>query len=160
MGNLKQTCLGAVCICLWHIPNEPLHRHSWLWNLLLSSATGVHFLSRKDKPPPCSPYPSWKYRNFEKQLNFQKFQLKWKILKHFTRPKQRTVLRKFFSPPPGKIFSLLWNKNLLTEIYRNIQAFAFLVLRERSSWAPRNDEMTQLKCFFWHQPELCLLESL
>ena len=31
----------------------------------------------------------WKYRNAEKKLNFQKFYLKSKIVKHFMRPKQR-----------------------------------------------------------------------
>ena len=76
-------------------------------------------------------------------MNFQKFQLKWKIVKHFTRPKQRTVLIKLFSlplthSPPDKLLLRLWNKYFLTEIYRNIQAFALKVLQECSSWAARN----------------------
>ena len=70
--------------------------------------------------------------------NFQKFQLKWKFLKDFTRPKQRTVLKKLFSPSTDKSFLCLWSKNFLTEIYRNIQTFAFHVLRECSFWVPRN----------------------
>ena len=37
-NKLKQICLGSVRICPWHIPNQPLHRLSWLWNLLLSPA--------------------------------------------------------------------------------------------------------------------------
>ena len=41
-------------------------------------------------------------------------------------------------PAPDKILLLLWNKNFLTEIYRNIQTFAFKVLQECSSWASRN----------------------
>ena len=32
----------------------------------------------------------------------------------------------------------LWNKNVLSEIYRNIQTFAFKVLQQYSSWASRN----------------------
>ena len=33
-------------------------------------------------------------------LNFQKFQLKWKIVNHFTKIKQRIVFRKLFNVPP------------------------------------------------------------
>ena len=63
--------------------------------------------------------------------------------KIFTKPKQRAALRKLFSlpptnPPPNKILLRLWNKNFLTDIYRNIQTFAFKVLQECSSWASRN----------------------
>ena len=76
--------------------------------------------------------------NSWKMLNFQKFQLKWKILKHFTRPKPQATLRKLFSPPPDNMFFLLWNKNFLTAIYRNIQTLAFQVLGECSCWASRN----------------------
>ena len=76
-------------------------------------------------------------------MNFEKFQLKWKIVKHFTRPKQRAALRKLLSLhqppiPPDKILLHLWNKNFLREIYRNIQTFAFKVLQESSSWASGN----------------------
>ena len=76
-------------------------------------------------------------------MNFEKFKLKWKIVKHFTRPKQRAALRKLFSLhqppiPPDKILLNLWNKNFLREVYRNIQTFAFKVLQESSSWASGN----------------------
>ena len=62
------------------------------------------------------------------------------------RPKQRAALRKLFSlpsilkthPPSDKILLRLWNKTFLTEIYRNIQTFAFKVLQECSSLASRN----------------------
>ena len=45
------------------------------------------------------------------------------------RPKQQAALRKSFSLPPthsrsDKILVRLSNKNVLTEIYRNIQTFA------------------------------------
>ena len=45
------------------------------------------------------------------------------------------------SPNPllsDKIFLRLWSKNVLAEIYINIQTFAFKVLQECSSWVPRN----------------------
>ena len=67
-------------------------------------------------------------------------------MKHFMRSKQRATWKKLFSlpqspthPPSDKIFLRLWNKNFLTEIYRNIQTFAFKVLQEYSSLASRND---------------------
>ena len=63
------------------------------------------------------------------------FQLKWKILKHFTSSKQRTALRKFFSPQPDKSFLLLWNKDSLAEIHRGTKIFAFQELRKYSSLA-------------------------
>ena len=55
-----------------------------------------------------------------------------KILKHFMRPKQRSALRKLLRlppthSPPNKILLRLWNKNILTNIYRNIQTLAFKV---------------------------------
>ena len=34
----------------------------------------------------------WKYQHSEKYLNFKKIRLKWKIVKHFTRPKQRAEI--------------------------------------------------------------------
>ena len=83
----------------------------------------------------------WKFQRFNaidgsiKMLinNSQKFQLKWKIVKHFTRPKQLATWRKLLIlpppyPPSDKILLRLWNKNFLTEISRNIQTFLFKVL--------------------------------
>ena len=58
--------------------------------------------------------------------------------------------------PSDKILLCLWNKNILTEIYRNIQTFAFKVLQDYSSWASRNGAV---QMFFWHQTETCLLEN-
>ena len=40
--------------------------------------------------------------------------------------------------PLDKIMLLLWNKKFITEMYRNMQNFAFNVLQEYSSWASRN----------------------
>ena len=53
---------------------------------------------------------------------FQKFQLKWKIVKHFVRPKQRATLRKSFSvlpsyTRPDKTLIRLWHKNVLEFFY-------------------------------------------
>ena len=55
-----------------------------------------------------------------------------------TRPKQPAGLRKLFSPPPDNKFLRIWNKNFITEIYRNMQTFAFQMFWECSSWAFRN----------------------
>ena len=80
-------------------------------------------------------------------LNFQKLQLKWKIVKHFMRPIHWAALKKLFrlSPPSppnhspsDKILLRLWSKNFLIVTDRNIQIFAFKVLQECSSWASRN----------------------
>ena len=79
----------------------------------------------------------------KKSLNFQKFQLKWKIAKHFLRPKQRAALRKLFILLPLQLHQLkpyyVSEIGFFMEIYRNIQKFAFKVLQECSSWASRND---------------------
>ena len=77
------------------------------------------------------------------------FQLKWKILKHFTRSKQRAALRTLFSlppthPSPDKILLRLWNKNVNTEIYKNIQTFNFKVFQECGFWASGNDPVQML----------------
>ena len=45
----------------------------------------------------------------------------------------------YLFPQPDKILLRLWNKNFLTEIYRNLQAFAFKVLQEWSTCESRND---------------------
>ena len=55
-------------------------------------------------------------------------------LLHFTSPKR------------------LWNNYFWMQIYRNIQTFAFQVLRQCSSWESRNGALQR---FFWHQPETC-----
>ena len=40
--------------------------------------------------------------------------------------------------PSDKTLLRLWNKNFLTEIYRNIKTFAIKVLQECGSWESRN----------------------
>ena len=79
----------------------------------------------------------------------QKFQFKWKIVKHFTRRKQRTALRTLLSldstyPPPDKILLRLWNKFFFTKIYRNIRTSALKVLQECGSLASRNSAVQML----------------
>ena len=95
-------------------------------------------------------------------MNFQQFQIKWKIVKHFARPKQWATFRKLYSlppfhPPPDKTLLHLWNKSFLKEIFRNIQTFAFKVLQECNSWTSRNGAV---QYFFWHQTKTWLLENL
>ena len=58
-----------------------------------------------------------------KKMNFQEFQLTWKIWKHYTKPtasQHKSLLR-------------LWNKSLYRKIHRNTQTFAFQELRECNS---------------------------
>ena len=99
----------------------------------------------------------WNYRNAEKKLNFQKFKLKWKIWKHFRRPKQQAVLTKLFISSEDKKFLSFWNKIFLriyTGMYRDLLSKCF---ENAVLWRL---EMVQCKYFFWHQPETCLLANL
>ena len=67
------------------------------------------------------------------------------MIKIYMQPKRITQLAPSLSPP-NKRFLRAWNKYFLTKIYKNIQAFAFQVLRESSSWASRNGAVQ--KCVF------------
>ena len=63
----------------------------------------------------------------------------WNILWVPNREPHKEIIQ----PPPkpqsaDKFLLRLWNKNLFTEIYRNIQTFSFKVLQERVFWASRN----------------------
>ena len=71
-------------------------------------------------------------------MNFQKFQVKWKIVKDFARLKQRTALRNLSRLPTFHPHQIKPYYVFFKEIYRNIQIFAFKLLQECSSWASRN----------------------
>ena len=69
-----------------------------------------------------------------------------KNCKTFCKTQTGNRLKEIIQPPPShpsldKTLQRLWNKYFLTEIYRNIQTFAFKVLQECSSWASRNGAM-------------------
>ena len=68
-----------------------------------------------------------------KELNFQKFQFKWKISNILRIPHSDLPQRNCSAPYQMKASSKFW-----TEIYRNIHTFAFQVLWECSSWASEN----------------------
>ena len=80
-------------------------------------------------------------RNLAKILSL-KFK-KIKIIKHFTRPKQRATLRKLFClttnhPQLDKILLRLWNKKFLMEIYIDSQSASrmqFLGVKNRNMFA-------------------------
>ena len=55
-------------------------------------------------------------------------------------------------PPPDKSLLCLWNKNFLTEIYKNIETFAFQVLRDCNSWASTNEAV---QMFFLTPSDVC-----
>ena len=88
--------------------------------------------------------------------------IKIKNCKTFYEAQAASHLKEIIHPPPnppapGKILLLLWNKNFLTEIYSNIQTFAFKVLQECSSWESRNGAV---QFFFSHQTETCFLQNI
>ena len=64
--------------------------------------------------------------------------------------KQQAALRRLFTLPPDKNLLRLSNKNFISEIYRNIQTFAFQVHQECSSWVSRNGAV---QIFSLHQPK-------
>ena len=55
-------------------------------------------------------------------------------------------------PPPDKSLLRLWNKNFLTETYKNIQTFAFQVLRDCNSCASTNEAV---QMFFLTLSDVC-----
>ena len=90
-----------------------------------------------------------KVLKYWKMWNFEKFQLNWKLVKHFTRTKQWATFLKLLSLPqlpisPDKILLRLWNKTFLREIYRNIQTFDFKVLQGKCSWVSGNGAVQML----------------
>ena len=100
---------------------------------------------------------------FQRFNTLDRFSVKIKNWKT-ARSKQRAALRKFFSfppthPSPNTILLRLWNKNFITQIYRNKQAFTFKAFQECGSCASRK-EIMQCKCYFLRQIETCLLENL
>ena len=61
-----------------------------------------------------------------------------KVFKTFYEAQKAGCFKEIIQHPTKKNLLRLWNKNILTEIYRNIQTLAFQVLREFSFWASRN----------------------
>ena len=89
-------------------------------------------------------------------VEFPKISIKMKNCKTSYKVHTASLLRKLFSlvpthPPSDIIILRLWNKNFLTEIYRNMQTFAFKVLQECSSWASRNGAVQILH----HKKHVC-----
>ena len=89
-------------------------------------------------------------------VEFPKISIKMKNCKTSYKVHTASLLRKLFSlvpthPPSDIILLRLWNKNFLTEIYRNMQTFAFKVLQECSSWASRNGAVQILH----HKKHVC-----
>ena len=94
-----------------------------------------------------------------KIVEFLKISIKKKNCKTLSETQTAMHLHEIIQPSPNpspsdKTLLRLWHKSFLTEIYRNIQTFAFKVPQECSSWASIN-EATQI--FLWHQTETCLL---
>ena len=76
----------------------------------------------------------FKFSNISIKMNDFKTFYETQTASHF-----QEIIQPSPNPPPlDKMLLHLWNKTFLTEIYRNIQTFAFKVLQKCSSWASRN----------------------
>ena len=83
-----------------------------------------------------------------KMVEFPKVSIKIKNYKAIYEVQTVSCLKKIIQPPPNPTphqikfleqdLERVWNKNFLTEIYRNIQTFAFKVFQKCSSWESRN----------------------
>ena len=97
----------------------------------------------------------WKVAEFQKNN-----QLKWKIVKHFTRSKQRAILRKLFSLPSSHPHWIkpyyVFGTNIFFRRYREIQKH--LLSKCFKNTVLGRQEIVRSKCFFWHQTESCLPE--
>ena len=82
--------------------------------------------------------------------NFQKLQLKWKIVIHFTRPKHQAATRKLFSFSPTHTnkfllqINLTWNKTFLAR-YKKI--YRYLLSKRFKNTVLESQEMVQCKYF-------------
>ena len=92
----------------------------------------------------------WKLsQKFQRFNTLDRFSIKMKNCKTLYEVQTASRLKEIFQPPlthpsPDKILLRLWNKNFITEIYRNIQTFTFKVLQGCGSWASRNDAVQML----------------
>ena len=78
-----------------------------------------------------------------KIVEFSEISIKMKNCKTFYEAQKVSHLKEIIQPspnPPPTIYCL-WNKHFFTEIYRNMQTFAFKVFQECSSWPSRNGAM-------------------
>ena len=88
-------------------------------------------------------------RKFQRFNTLDRFSIKMKNCKTLCEVQTASRLKEIFQPPlthpsPDKILLRLWNKNFITEIYRNIQAFTFKVFQECGSWVSRSDAVQML----------------
>ena len=88
-------------------------------------------------------------RKFQRFNTLDRFSIKMKNCKTLYEVQTASRLKEIFQPPlthpsPDKILLRLWNKNFITEICRNMQAFTFKVFQECGSWASRNDAVQML----------------
>ena len=88
-------------------------------------------------------------RKFQRFDTLDRFSIKMKNCKTLYEVQTASRLKETFQPPPtqpspDKILLRLWNKNFITEIYRNIQAFTFKVFQECGSWVSRSDAVQML----------------
>ena len=88
-------------------------------------------------------------RKFQRFNTLDRFSIKMKNCKTLYEVQTTSRLKEIFQPPPthpspDKILLCLWNKNIIKETYRKMQAFTFKVFQECGSWASRNDAVQML----------------
>ena len=86
---------------------------------------------------------------FQRFNTLDRFYIKMKNCKTLYEVQTASRLKEIFQPPPthpspDKILLCLWNKNIIKETYRKMQAFTFKVFQECGSWASRNDAVQML----------------
>ena len=88
-------------------------------------------------------------QKFQRFNTLDRFSIKMKNCKTLYEVQTTSRLKEIFQPPPthpspDKILLCLWNKNIIKETYRKMQAFTFKVFQECGSWASRNDAVQML----------------
>ena len=86
---------------------------------------------------------------FQRFNTLDRFYIKMKNCKTLYEVQTASRLKEIFQPPPthpspDKILLCLWNKNIIKQTYRKMQAFTFKVFQECGSWASRNDAVQML----------------
>ena len=88
-------------------------------------------------------------QKFQRFNTLDRFSIKMKNCKTLYEVQTTSRLKEIFQPPPthpspDKILLCLWNKNIIKQTYRKMQAFTFKVFQECGSWASRNDAVQML----------------
>ena len=133
MTKLNRVRMAPSLICFFIVGFFYIERK---WLLMRSLATILPLKSKL----------STKFQRFN---TLDRFYIKMKNCKTLYEVQTASRLKEIFQPPPthpspDKILLCLWNKNIIKETYRKMQAFTFKVFQECGSWASRNDAVQML----------------